>query len=264
MPSNQSLLRGQCILNTRPLHQHNELNALLESAGATVLAFPAIEIVGCEVTEFHRSLNQKLHHYDIAIFVSRNAVDGAFDYLVEDQLPDNLQMGVIGQGTWRALADRVDDLDQRLILGHPYSSEGLLACPELQRVAGKKILIFRGQQGRNLLGDELRARGATVMYCEVYRRSPPDYTASAFDLLSATQFPTLVVFTSVEGMHNTMAVISRSARHKILDIPWLLISERMRESALNLGHNAVIIIAANASDEGIQQTINQWASEQTV
>jgi hypothetical protein len=38
----------------------------------------------------------------------------------------------------------------------------------------------------------------------------------------------------------------------------------MRESAFNLGHNAVIIIAANASDEGIQQTINQWASEQTV
>jgi uroporphyrinogen-III synthase len=264
MQQNESALLGQCILNTRPSHQQNELNALLESAGATVLAFPAIEIVDCEVTEFHRSLSENIQHYDIAIFVSRNAVDGAFDYLIEDQLPDNLQMGVIGQGTYRALADRVDDLDQRLILGHTYNSEGLLSCHELQRVEGSKILIFRGQQGRNLLGDELRARGATVIYCEVYRRSTPDYAANAFDLLTATQFPTLAVFTSNEGMHNAMAAISGSTRRKILDIPWLLISERMRESALNLGHNAVIIIAANASDEGIKQTINEWASEQTV
>ncbi|MCZ6723476.1 MAG: uroporphyrinogen-III C-methyltransferase [Gammaproteobacteria bacterium] len=261
MSQNQSVLRGQCILNTRPLHQQNELNALLESGGASVLAFPAIEIVECEVTEFHRNLSKNIGHYDIAIFVSRNAVDGAFGFLIEGQLPVNLQLGVIGQGTYRALADRVDDLDQRLILGHPYNSEGLLACPELHQVEGRKILILRGQQGRNLLGDELRARGATVSYCEVYRRRKPDYAANAFDLLTATQFPTLAVFTSNEGMHNAMAAISGSARREILDIPWLLISERMRESALDLGHNAVIIIAANADDEGIQQTINEWASD---
>jgi hypothetical protein len=48
----------------------------------------------------------------------------------------------------------------------------------------------------------------------------------------------------------------------LLAIPWLLISERMRESALKLGHNASIIIAISASDEGIRQTICAWAGSQ--
>jgi hypothetical protein len=32
----------------------------------------------------------------------------------------------------------------------------------------------------------------------------------------------------------------------------------MRETALNLGHNAEIIIATYASDEGILQAIQEW------
>ena len=264
MAPDQLVLQGQCILNTRPLHQQARLNSLLESAGAFVLAFPAIEIVDCETTAFHSDLADNLKHYDIALFVSRNAVDGAFRFFDDKSLPSGLRMGVIGQGTWRSLADRVVDLDQRLILGHPYNSEGLLACDELRQVAGKDILIFRGQQGRNLLGDELRKRGATVDYCEVYTRQSPLYGADAFQQLTTGQFPTLAVFTSNEGMHNALAAINGESRVKMLNIPWLLISERMRESALNLGHNGVIIIAADANDEGIQLTINEWACESVV
>jgi len=40
-----------------------------------------------------------------------------------------------------------------------------------------------------------------------------------------------------------------------------LISERMRESALKLGHNATIVIARSASDEGVQQSISEWADQ---
>jgi len=251
-------------LNTRPAHQQDGLKSLLAAEGAEVIAFPAIEIIESETTEFHRSLVENIRHYHIALFVSRNAVDGAMRYLQRDKLPADLQLGVIGEGTYRALFDQIDDLDARLIRGQPYNSEGLLAASALQQVAGKNILIFRGQQGRNLLGDKLRARGATVSYCEVYRRKIPEYDASNFAQLTAKRFPTLAVFTSNEGMLNILNLTSGSSRRKLLDIPWLLISERMRESAVNLGHNAATIIAANANDEGIQQTINQWAGEQAV
>ena len=264
MQSNKLLLKDHCILNTRPAHQQDGLKSLLEREGAQVIAFPAIEIIECETTDFHRGLIENIRHYDIALFVSRNAVDGAMRYLEPDKLPANLRLGVIGEGTYRALLDQVDDLDTRLIRGHPYNSEGLLAASALQQVAGKNILIFRGQQGRNLLGDELRARGATVSYCEVYRRKVPECAANRFAQLTTKRFPTLAVFTSNEGMLNILNLASGSTRSKLLDIPWLLISERMRESAVNLGHNAATIIAANANDEGIQQTINQWALKQAV
>ncbi len=122
-------------------------------------------------------------------------------------------------------------------------------------------MIFRGQQGRNLLGEELAARGAEVRYCEVYRRELPQRDLSVFNRLVADTFPTLAILTSNEGMHNLFELVDAVAAERLRQIPWLLISERMRESALKLGHNASIVIAGNASDAGVQQSISEWANQ---
>lgn len=266
---NIQMLKQQVILNTRPAHQQATLNRLLASQGATILSFPGIEIVDSEATAFHLSLIQPIQHYHIALFVSRNAVERAFRFLQADQLPPDLQLGVIGEGSYHALARQIINLDQFLI-HHPdsnsetFNSESLLAAPNLQQVEAKNVLIFRGQQGRNLLGDELQKRGATVSYCEVYRRQLPNYDIDHYQCLCQNYTPTIAIFTSTEGMQNTMRAVDSQSQVNLLQTPWLLISERMRESAINLGHNATIIIAKNANDKGIQQAISEWTSEQTV
>jgi uroporphyrinogen-III synthase len=129
-------------------------------------------------------------------------------------------------------------------------------------VRGKRVLILRGQQGRNLLGDELLRRGAAVEYAEVYRRALPQVDPRAFERLVAAAFPSLVILTSGEGMHNLVRLVDAGAAQALCRTPWLLISERMRESALKLGHNAPVLIARNASDSGIRQTICAWADRQ--
>lgn len=258
MPSG---LKGQVILNTRPRHQQAELTALLEQDGARVLSFPVIEIVLTENDALRQSLKQDIGQYDILIFVSRNAVDGAFQFIDAARLAADTTCGVIGGATRHALADRIENLDQCLVAGEPYNSEALLEAEVLQQVAGKRIMIFRGQQGRNLLGDELAVRGAEVDYCEVYRRKLPPCDQSAFNRLVEGAFPTLAILTSNEGMHNLFQLVDAAAAERLHKIPWLLISERMRESALKLGHNAPIVIAQSASDEGIHQTICDWADQ---
>ena len=255
-------LQGQVILNTRPRHQQAELSALLEQNGARVLSFPVIEIEPIEDPDLEQRLAGEIPRFDILLFVSRNAVDAAFQMIDATQFASNLSFGVIGTATRRALADRVANLDQCLVAGEPYNSESLLDAEQLQQVAGKRIMIFRGQQGRNLLGEELVARGAEVSYCEVYRRELPQRDVSAFDRLVADTFPTLAVLTSNEGMHNLFELVDADAAERLRRIPWLLISERMRESALKLGHNATIVIARSASDEGVHQSIIEWADQQ--
>jgi len=257
-----SVLHEHCILNTRPAHQAAGLQTLLTTQGASLVSFPSIEIVGVETNEFLTRLASNISEYDMAIFVSRNAVDGAFRFLPADALPRHLQLAVIGEGSFQALEKRVTDLDQRLIRSEPYNSEGLLQAEALKQVDGKNIIIFRGQQGRTLLADELSARGGLVTQCEVYRRRVPEYDEADFAERTAARFPTLAIFTSTEGMCNLLPLVDARSREKLLHTPWLLISERMRESAVKLGHNAAILIATKASDEGIAQTVIDWAQQQ--
>jgi len=231
---------------------------MLEEDGACVLSFPVIEIQSIAAGAPARQLSA----YDILLFVSRNAVDGAFERFGGAQLSAVAQLGVIGSATRAALIERIGDAGAKLISSEPYNSEALLEAPALRQVTGKRILILRGQQGRNLLGDELAARGARVEYCEVYRRALPAPDPAAFNRLVAQHFPTLVILTSNEGMHNLFELVDTPAAARLCQTPWLLISERMRESALKLGHNAPIIIASAASDDGIRKTIREWSDRQ--
>ena len=254
-------LQGQLILNTRPAHQQAELTGLLRQEGAQILSFPVIDIVPVESSLASQRLTQQISSYDILLFVSRNAVDGAFRYLDSSRLKPGVCFGVIGTATRVALAERITNLDSCLLAAAPYNSETLLAADVLQQVEGKRVLILRGQQGRSLLGDELTARGAEVDYCEVYRRQLPRRDVTDFDRLVANAFPTLVILTSNVGMQNLIELVDATAAGRLRQIPWLLISERMRESAVKLGHNAPIIIAHSASDKGIQQAICAWADQ---
>lgn len=254
-------LQGQLILNTRPAHQQAELTSLLEQEGAQILSFPVIDIVPPESSLVQQRLTQQISSYDILLFVSRNAVDGAFRYLDSARLKPEVCFGVIGAATRVALAERIARLDSCLLAAAPYNSETLLEADALQQVEGKRVLILRGQEGRNLLGDELAARGAEVDYCEVYQRQLPRCDVADFSRLAANAFPSLVILTSNAGMQNLIELVDVVTAGRLRRIPWLLISERMRESAVKLGHNAPIIIAHNASDKGIQQAICAWADQ---
>jgi uroporphyrinogen-III synthase len=243
-------------LNTRPAHQSEALTQGLHQLGFDVVEFPTIQISSPSDTRALEDLPRQMSKYDIALFVSRNAVDYAFKYLSLETLPAKLQMGVIGKGSWQALRDK--GVESQIIPADSFDSEGLLATQSLQDVESKQVIIFRGQQGRNLLGDTLTARGATVTYCEVYHRGAPQYPDQAFTQLANAQFPEVAIFTSAEGLNNCQHLLNEHEWQGLTEITWLLISERMRETALELGHNAAIIIARNASDEGILQALQEW------
>ncbi len=253
--------RPVCLV-TRPQHQSQALTERLAQAGWDSIVFPAIEIHATAPTPMLRQLAQRLKTFDIALFVSRNAVDYAFDYLQADEIPPALQLGVIGKGSWQALQQQ--GVASSIIPADSYNSEGLLAAAALQQVAGKRIIIFRGQQGRNLLGDTLRERGAQVEYQEVYQRHVPQYPSGYLEQLTHQRFPQMAIFTSAEGLCNTVQIISAEMAHRLRRTPWLLISERMRETALDLGHNADIIIAIKASDEGIVEAIKRWQTTNNI
>jgi len=139
-----------------------------------------------------------------------------------------------------------------------YNSESLLALEEMWQVSGKKIIIFRGEGGRELLADTLRERGATVSYAEVYCRAIP--AGSREQLNHALQEGDIDIITvsSNEGMQNLYQMTDAENRDKLLHVPLVVMSHRTALFAGKLGFTQSPIIAPQSSDEGLVAAIEAW------
>src|SRR5690606_30528777 len=137
------------------------------------------------------------------------------------------------------------------------TSETLLDDPQLKMVAGERILILRGEGGRETLADTLRERGARVDYLELYRRVQPSVDpAPLFAALDQTPLPILTV-TSGDGLRNLMAVADKRL-NRLQQCPLIVISGRLGEFARQPGF-ATVWQAASPATADIMATLNNNA-----
>src|SRR5207248_1440663 len=112
-------------------------------------------------------------------------------------------------------------------------SEGLLALPELVDVAGKRIVICRGDGGRELLRTALEARGATVVQVECYRRAKPQSGAEGLIDAWRDKCVDAVTLTSGEGLDILWSILGSEGREHLAATPAFVphesIAERARE-----------------------------------
>ena len=164
-------LAGKLVMVTRPAHQAEPLCQLLEQNGASVLRFPVIEITDASDQPALLDVLRRLEQFDMAIFISPNAVSRIMNLLHTHKmhLPEELTLATIGKGSARELKSftgRAPDI----VPASVFNSEALLEMEAMAPVSGKKIVIFRGEGGRELLAETLRERGANVEYADAYRR----------------------------------------------------------------------------------------------
>lgn len=160
---NLSDLGGFRVLVTRPAHQADVLAETIEAAGGQAIRFPVIDIRPRVAAEIESEVG-RLPDPDIAIFVSRNAVEHGLAALANR----NCRVAAIGPATRRALEDAGSPVD--IVPETGFDSEHMLEHPALGRVAGRVVWILRGEDGRELLADTLRGRGAEVYPVAVYSR----------------------------------------------------------------------------------------------
>lgn len=248
-------LGGRGVLVTRAAHQSAGLCRLIDAHGGRAVAFPAVEIAPPADSGTATGLLRQA--WDIAIFISPNAVTFAGRLLGAERL-SVARLGAVGQATAEALALAGYPVD--LVPEGRYDSEGLLALPALQRMEGRSVLIVRGEGGRPLLGDSLRARGAKVGYAEVYRRIRPEADSASLIGRWSTQID-LVTVTSGELLDNLVGMLGEAGWPLLRRTPLLVISERMREAAERRGFDCVLQ-AAGADDAALMDAICGWAGQQ--
>lgn len=255
------VLADLTVLVTRPAGQADELVRLIESAGGRALRFPAVEIAEPADTAALKAILRGLPSFDWAIFISPNAVNKTFNLLkAQGEWPRNVRVAGIGKGSATAL--KHFGIANPLVPSGRFDSEGLLASPPLQDIHGKRIVIFRGDGGREALGDTLAARGAEVTYAECYRRIKP--RADAGPLLRAWARGELhvVTLTSVQSLHNLFDVLGKLGQQWLLKTPTVVVSERIADACRELRFKAPVIVAENASDAAVVAAISSWRERQ--
>lgn len=226
----------------------------IEQLGGTPLSFPLLEIEpASDQQALHEQLS-RLQQADLAIFVSPNAVHYGMQAIrAAGGLPPSLQIATVGQGSAKALHGQ--GVSRVIAPSGRADSEALLALPELQQVAGRRVMILRGNGGRELLGDTLRARGATVEYVECYRRSKPELDVDAL----LARRPHAVAVSSSEALAHLWELPGPSGRDGLAAMPLFVGHERIAEAARQQGWQHIYV--TGAGDDGLLSGLVAWAND---
>jgi uroporphyrinogen-III synthase len=241
-------LAGRRVVVTRPAGQAAHLAALIRAAGGEPLLYPALAIFPCgEPAQLH-ALIGRLETFDLAIFVSANAASHGLALVrARRAWPPDLRVATVGRGSERELERH--GFSGVIAPRERFDSEGLLALPELAAMQGKRVVIFRGEGGRELLGETLAARGAAVEYAECYRRGRPDADPAPLLARFARRELDAFTLTSSEGLANLHAMLGEAGRQCLQGTPIFAPHERIAAAARAL--NVQTVVLTGPGDEGL-------------
>jgi uroporphyrinogen III methyltransferase/synthase len=197
-------LFGRRIVVTRARHQAGELAGALEALGAEVLEYPTIQVEALPVAD---DVLDRACRADWLVLTSANGVERFFDAMLAARrdLRDlaGVALAAIGPATARAIERR--GLRVAAVPGE-YRAEALLEA--LGDVAGRRIVLARAEVAREVLPEELVARGAEVEVAAIYRTVAPPAAMNAQALAAAD----MLTFTSSSTVHNFVAMAGDRGR----------------------------------------------------
>jgi uroporphyrinogen-III synthase len=185
---------GWRLLLTRPADESAALSVVLAEAGVFSSSLPLLEIEPIPASDTMHEVIQQLDRYCAVIVVSKPAARIAVD-LVKQYWPQppRLKWFSVGAATAQILDDHGLDVS---FPEEGDDSEALLELAQLREAVARRdprVLIMRGEGGRELLAERLRELGASVEYLELYRRELPHYPPATLpERIGAERLPLFV------------------------------------------------------------------------
>ena len=248
---------AQRIMITRPEHQAEKLVKDIKAEGGEPFLFPTLAIQAVELSNECQDKIELVNHFDIIIFISPNAVEHGLNTILKTvQLSDKVLLATIGQGSATALNTYLGKQPD-IVPDKNFNSEGLLATKAMQDVENKRILIVRGNAGRELLKETLQQRGALVEYFNAYQRVRPDTDSTDLEQYLQNNQIAAIVITSAESLKNLIELTPENVKPQLLQVPLLLINNRLVDIAKEAGFNSNLYIASEASDDAIIESLKK-------
>ncbi|WP_333608444.1 uroporphyrinogen-III synthase [Arsukibacterium sp.] len=241
------------LLITRPAGKADNLLASLDDAAIAYVYQP---LITTQMMPLRPRDISAIASAELLIFVSLSAVHALEQQLTAAQLPASAPLLAVGQTTAAALQRWSG---REVWVPEDQRSEGLLQLPVLQQVAGRQVVIVRGNGGRELIRQQLLSRSAEVRYVQSYKRLPLPLDGLQLSRQWQQQGIRCIVATSNEILLQMFYLLPPEQHHWLRQCHWILVSPRVRDSALAQGiAPGHIWLAANANDQALLATIQQY------
>jgi len=208
-------LFGKKIVVTRARERDSALSDLLRSRGAEPIEFPVIKIEAIAETRAIDAALRNLPEYAWVIFTSTNTVPIIAARLEALRLDarafGTAKIAAIGPATAEAIRQhlglRADFVPTEAV------AEAVLAQFPDNDLTGKRILVPRAREAREILPEQLTERGATVDVISVYE--------TLFDESASTEIHTqldaneidVLTFTASSTVHNFIKALTQNSQN---------------------------------------------------
>ncbi|MDO8520306.1 MAG: uroporphyrinogen-III C-methyltransferase [Deltaproteobacteria bacterium] len=204
------VLFNKTILVTRTQEQSSEITALLEEAGGVVLEFPTIQLVPMKNYSALDGAIRKIKKQDWLIFTSANGVRYFWDRLrnlgKDVRWLAKLKVGAIGPATAAALREKGIWVD---LLPQTFQSEGMLEALKESDIRGKRVLLPRAKEGREVLIEGLQKLKCKVEVVETYGNVIPEVASWELEKLFFETKPDWVTFASSSSVDNFVKILGK-------------------------------------------------------
>ncbi|HQR20707.1 MAG TPA: uroporphyrinogen-III synthase [Burkholderiaceae bacterium] len=161
------------VVVTRPAPAGPRLVRRLQLSGRDAVWWPAFTLGPPPDPELAHATLQRLADFDLAIFVSPAAVQAVAE-LRAAPWPDATAVGAVGAATARAVQLQLGLSAKATVVaptGDDAGSEAFWEAWSRLRRPVRQVLILRAQHGRDWLGEQFAAAGASVSLLPVYTRA---------------------------------------------------------------------------------------------
>ncbi|RPH63216.1 MAG: hypothetical protein EHM83_10455, partial [Burkholderiales bacterium] len=175
------------VVLTQPGPRVCGLEERLRGLGHEPVALPLSRVVDLGAEGRVREVAARLGGFDWVILVSPAAIAAAAR-IPGVHWPPGTGVAVVGPGSLQAVVDSGLPVEPDRVLmpdGPPFDADALVATAPLRAPRGLRILVLRGEGGSEGWIARLRAGGAIVETCELYRREPVDPPEASLAALRA-------------------------------------------------------------------------------
>jgi uroporphyrinogen-III synthase len=232
-------LHGGTVVITRPAGTAAAFARQVRALGGKPLLLPGLALRAAPDPSAARINLDAALRDELLIFTSPAAVHFAARLR---PLRTRAEVFAVGQGTAGAL--RRHGVSAQAPTARQ-DSDGVLALPALQALAGRCVALVGAAGGRGVLREQLAARGATLREVHVYQRAPPRLDRRHFAALAQLPADACVLWSSAQALQQLQRLLPAAAWSALCGATAVASSERLAQIARAAGF-ARIRLAASA------------------